>query len=152
MAQRGADPDFSAHLCNRCVEKYTGSAKAPPAVQVHPLHPVVLIIGVLFALRRMSVSLRAIEQHPGVEAGAFEGWKARARRAYGLGMSACFGKVLLDFALAYLFERIRPPRLATQVIGIGLELVWLALVVVSYLRVRQAHALARDIGVEAKTR
>ena len=121
-------------------------------MQVHPFHPVVLVIGVLFALRRMSVSLRTLDQHPGVEAGAFEGWKARARSAYGLGMSACFGKVLLDYAVAYLFERIQPPVPAMRVVGIGIEVAWVALVVLSYLRVRRAHALAREIGVEAKTR
>jgi hypothetical protein len=120
-------------------------------VQVHPLHPVVLIIGLFFALRRMSVALRGLDQHPGVDARAFEEWKARARNAYGLGMSACFGKVLLDYALAYAFARLAAPLLAKQALGIGIELAWLTLVVVSYLRVRKAHAFAREIGVETRT-
>lgn len=119
-------------------------------MQVHPFHPVVVVIGLLFALRRMSVSLRALEQHPGVDAAAFETWKARARSAYGLGMSACFGKVLVDYALAYLFERLQPPLLAMRVVGIGLELAWVALVIVSYLRISKTHSFAREIGVEPK--
>jgi len=119
-------------------------------VQVHPLHPVILIIGLFFALRRMSVSLRGLDQHPGVDAAAFEDWKARARKAYGLGMSACFGRVLLDYALAYLFARSAPPLAVMKGIGIALELALVALVVVSYLRVRKVHAFARDVGVEPR--
>ena len=115
---------------------------------VHPFHPVVLIIGVLFALRRMSVSQRALDQHPGVEPQAFESWKALARSAYGLGMSACFGKVLVDYAVAYLFGRLPVPIVLVRVVGIGLEVAWVVLVVVSYLRVRRAHKLAREIGIE----
>jgi hypothetical protein len=115
---------------------------------VHPFHPVVLIIGVLFALRRMSVSQRVLDQHPGVEPQAFERWKALARSAYGLGMSACFGKVLVDYAVAYLVGRFPTPILVVRAVGIGLEVAWAVLVVVSYLRVRRAHKLAREVGVE----
>jgi hypothetical protein len=119
-------------------------------VQVHPFHPVILIIGVFFALRRMSVSLRTLDQHPGVAAPAFEEWKLRARKAYGLGMSACFGRVLVDYALAYLFPRLAPPLALMKGIGIALEVALLALVVMSYLRVRKVHAFARDVGVEPR--
>ena len=117
---------------------------------MHPFHPVVLIIGVFFALRRMSVSLRTAEEHAGVDAAAFERWKKLARRAYGLGMSACFGKVLLEYALAYLFERVRPPVALVQTIGISIEVAWAGLVVVSYLRVRKARALERELGIERR--
>jgi hypothetical protein len=122
----------------------------PGPVQVHTFHPVVIIIGLLFALRRMSVSLRTLEQHPGVEGQAFERWKAQARNAYGLGMSACFGKVLLDYAIVYLFAHYPLPVMLLRVVGVGLEVTWLALVVVAYLRVRRAHALAREVGVEPR--
>lgn len=118
--------------------------------QTHILHPVVLVIGVLFAIRRMDVSMRAPEQHPNVLAEAFARWKLRASRAYGLGMAACFGKVLLDFAFAYWFFKLSPPPPAVRfAIGLGLDIGWLILVVVSYWHVRKAHALAREIGVEA---
>jgi hypothetical protein len=119
-------------------------------VQTHLLHPVVLIIGVLFAIRRMDVSMRAPEQYPTVAAEAFARWKLRANRAYGLGMAACFGKVLLDFAFAYWFLKLSPPPPAVRLaIGLGLDIGWVVLVAVSYWHVRKAHALARDIGVEA---
>jgi len=119
-------------------------------VQTHLLHPVVLVIGVLFALRRMDVSMRAPEQHPGVPGEAFARWKLRASRAYGLGMAACFGKVMLDFAFAYWFFRLSPPPAAVRwTIGLTLDVGWVVLVVLSYWQVRKAHALAREIGVEA---
>ena len=115
---------------------------------VHPLHPVVLILGVLFALRRMSVSQRLPDDHPGVAPQAFDRWKALARSAYGLGMSACFGKVLADYAVSYLVGRFPVPIVLVRGVGIGLEIAWVALFVLSYLRVRRAHKLAREIGVE----
>lgn len=118
-------------------------------MQIHTLHPVVLIVGVLFALRRMSVSMRTLEQHPGVEAGAFERWKAAARSAYGIGMAACFGKVLLDYAVVYVFSHYPLPVPVFRALGIGLELAWIGLVVFAYVRVRRAHRFAREIGVEA---
>jgi hypothetical protein len=117
---------------------------------IHPLHPVVLIIGILFALRRLDVSQRLAEQYPGAGAEAFDRWKLLAMRAYGLGMSGCFGKVLLDYLLAYLFHLHPPPAVVARAIGISLDVGWVVLVAVSYLRVRKAHALAREIGVERR--
>ena len=118
-------------------------------MQVHLLHPVVLILGVLFALRRMDVSTRTVEQHPGVEAELFRQWKQRANGAYGLGMAACFGKVLLDFAFAYWFHKLTPPPHAVRItIGLSLDVGWVVLVIVSYWKVRKTHAFARQAGIE----
>jgi hypothetical protein len=118
-------------------------------VQTHLLHPIVLILGVLFALRRMDVSMRSAEQYPGVDVEAFGRWKRLAMGGYGLGMASCFGKVLLDFGFAYLFFRIyAPPTVARWTIGLTLDVGWVVLVVVSYLRVRRAHRLARELGVD----
>ena len=118
-------------------------------MQTHLLHPVVLIIGVLFAIRRLDVSMRVPEQHATVPVESFARWKLRASRAYGLGMAACFGKVLLDLAFAYWFFRLSPPPAAVRwAIGLSLDVGWVVLVVVSYWQVRKAHALAREIGVE----
>jgi hypothetical protein len=134
----------------RIVSPGAQPAKGRSAVQTHLLHPVVLVIGVLFAMRRLDVSMRAPEQHPTVPAEAFARWKLRASRAYGLGMAACFGKVLLDFAFAYWFFRLSPPPQPVRfAIGLSLDVGWVVLVAVSYWHVRKAHALAREIGVEA---
>jgi hypothetical protein len=117
---------------------------------IHPFHPVVLIIGVLFALRRLNVSMRAAEQYEGVDTEAFGRWKLQALRAYGLGMSGSFGKVLLDYLLAALFHLRPPPMLVARAIGISLDVGWVVLVAVAYFRVHKAHALAREIGVERR--
>lgn len=118
-------------------------------MQTHLLHPVVLILGVLFALRRMDVSMRTAEQYPGVDAEAFARWKRLAMGSYGLGMASSFGKVVLDFGFAYLFFRIyAPPAGVRLAIGLTLDVGWIVLVVVAYLRVRRAHRLARELGVD----
>jgi hypothetical protein len=120
-------------------------------VEVHPLHPVVLVLGVLFGLRRLDVSQRTSDQYPGVDPAGFSRWKLLAAGAYRLGLTACFGKVLLDYALAYLFSTISPaafPRAARIAIGLTLDVGWVVLVVLAFLRARKAHALARELGVE----
>jgi len=114
----------------------------------HPLHLVVLVLGVLFSLRHMDVGHRGAEQHPEVEIQGFTRWKLLASRAYRLGLSACFGKVLLDFLFAYLF-RMRPPPVALAWgIGLTLDIGWAVLVGVSFWRIRAAHKLARELGIE----
>ena len=85
-----------------------------------------------------------------MDAAGFERWKTQARRAYGLGMSACFGKVLLDYALAYLFGQLGPPMPLVRTIGISVEVAWVALVILSYVRVRAARALERELGIERR--
>jgi hypothetical protein len=120
-------------------------------LQIHLLHPVVLIIGLLFALRRMDVSMRAADHYPGIDPDAFNRWKRLAMGGYGLGMAACFGKLLLDSLFAYLFSRgFLPFQNVRWGIGGTLDVGWVVLVVLSYLRVRRAHALAREIGTDRR--
>ncbi len=120
-------------------------------MQTHLLHPVVLILGVLFALRRMDVSMRNAEQYPGVDPEAFGRWKRLAMGGYLLGMTSCFGKVLLDLAFArVVFPLVVPPAPVRWTIGLTLDIGWVVLVVVSYLRVRRSHRLAREIGTDRR--
>ena len=117
-------------------------------MQVHPLHVVVLILGVLYGIRHMDVGRRSLEQFPGVDAGEFGRWKELASGAYRLGFSACFAKVLLDFVFAYVFRTHPPPAPVRWGVGLTLDVGWLLLVVVSYFRIRRAHKLAEKLGVE----
>jgi hypothetical protein len=117
-------------------------------VQVHLFHTIVVILGVLFVLRRMDVAQRGPDQYPGVDSEAFARWKLTASRAYRLGLTACFAKVLLDYCFAYLFRAYPPPAVVRWSIGLTLDIGWAILVGVSYWRIRGAHALARELGIE----
>ena len=98
----------------------------------HPLDLIALILGVLAALRQLETSGRRPERYPWVDPANFERWQRTAQAAYRLGVSACFGKVLLDIALSLLF-RVRPLPFPVQVtVGVSVDL---------------ARAFARRLGV-----
>jgi hypothetical protein len=117
---------------------------------VHPLHLIVIVLGVLFGLRRMDVAQRAADHYPGVEPAAFDRWKLQASRGYRLGLTACFAKILLDYLLAYLFVSYPPPPAVRWGVGLTLDVGWAVLVGMSYWRIRGAHALARELGIEQR--
>jgi hypothetical protein len=122
-------------------------------VPVHNLHIVVLVLGVLFSLRLMDVAQRSEEHCPAVDPSEFRRWKGLARGAYRLGQTACFGKILLDYIVAYSFGVPKTVALGwtLRTIGFSLDVGWVALMVVSYLRIRKAHKLAAELGIERRT-
>ena len=116
----------------------------------HPLDLIALILGVLAALRQLETSGRRPESYPWVDAPNFERWKRAAQAAYRLGVSACFGKVLLDIALSLLF-RVRPLPFPVQVtIGVSVDLGWVLLMIIAFVRWRRAHAVAREVGMDRR--
>jgi hypothetical protein len=118
----------------------------------HPLDLVALILGILFTLRQMDIANRHADRYPGVAAHDFERWKRSAQSAYRWGSSACFAKVLLDIAFAYLFGRVAVPPALRWTVGLSLDVGWVALVVYSYVRVTRARALGRSVGTEPLTK
>jgi hypothetical protein len=132
---------------------FRGRSQAGNGCRVpHPLDLIALILGILFTLRHMNVSQRQPEELPNVRADDFLRWKAAAAGAYRLGSSACFGKVLLDLVFAYVMRTYALTTAIRWSIGLTLDLGWIALVVLCAWRVRRAHALARELGIEAKRR
>jgi len=116
----------------------------------HPLDLIALILGVLAAMRQLETSGRRPESYPWVDASNFERWKQAARAAYRLGVSACFGKVLLDIALSLLF-RVRPLPFPVRVtIGVSVDLGWIVLMGVAFTRWRRASAIAREVGMDRR--
>jgi hypothetical protein len=116
----------------------------------HPLDLIALVLGVLFALRQMDVSQRQAASFPHVPAADFARWWQKARGAYRLGTSACFGKILLDLGVAYAMARVPLPRAAQWGIGLSLDFAWVVLVVLAVWRSSRAHRLARELGIEAR--
>jgi hypothetical protein len=114
----------------------------------HPLDIVYLILGVLFSLRQLDVSMRRATSYPNTTEADFERWKRAAVIAYRIGASSCFGKVLLDIVLAYVFRSLLPPVILMRSIGVALDVAAVALVVYAIVRIRRSRVLAREVGTE----
>ena len=107
-----------------------------------------IIFGILLTLRKLDVAHRQPSQHPEVTADDFALWQASAMRAYGFGIWACFLKIVVDFVGRWAFGVFQPPLVAGRIIGISLELAWIAAMVVTWRKVSAAHRLAERVGVE----
>jgi len=118
----------------------------------HPLDLIALVLGILFALRLMDVTQRQATSYPGLREAEFARWWQRARGAYRLGSSACFGKILADIIAAYAMRHTQMPSAARWGIGLTLDLGWVVLVALAVFRSNRAHALARDLGIEVRVK
>lgn len=118
----------------------------------HPLDIVYLILGVLFSLRQLDVSMRRATSYPNTNEADFERWKRAAVLAYRIGAWSCFGKVLLDIVLAYVFRSLLPPVMLMRSVGVALDVGAVALVVYAIVRIRRSRVLAREVGTEAPPR
>jgi hypothetical protein len=112
-----------------------------------------LILGILFSLRQMDVSLRLKEHFPSVAEADFNRWREQARRNYRLGAIACFGKIAFDIVFAFLLRRGLALPYALQVaLGLSGVVLWMVCVGLAIWRTQRTHALARELGIESRTR
>lgn len=104
------------------------------------------IFGVLFTVRKLDVSRRAAEDFPGVDPQAFESWRRRESAVYTLGSVACVLKIVLDAAFVV---AVAPhlPFGVVRVIGAAIDLSWLALVVVTFVRASKTRQERRRLGI-----
>jgi hypothetical protein len=116
----------------------------------HPLDLVALILGVYSALRQLDVSGRQLERYPGLDPAVFARWQRMAKGAYRLGMAANFGKVLLDLVLSRLLWAFPMPAALRTGIGLSVDLLWVALLILTFVRARRALAFAREHGLEKR--
>jgi len=109
-----------------------------------------LILGILFSLRQMDVSMRQKDRYPAVSEADFTRWREQARRNYRLGTTACFGKIAFDIVFAYLLNHgLRLPFPVQVTLGLSVVVLWAVLVGVAVWRTQRNHALARELGIEA---
>ena len=141
-------PRVTHHVAKPCPVAL-GSWYRPCPVP-HPLDLIALVLGILFSLRQMDVSQRQPDRYPQISAADFEIWKRRGLRAYQLGASACFGRILLDVIVSYLMRQHPWSTGLRWTIGLSIDVTWVALVVLAWWRIRSAHALGRELGVEAR--
>jgi len=110
-----------------------------------------LILGILFSLRQMDVSMRQKESFPAVAEADFTRWRDQTRRTYRLGAVACFGKILFDIVFAYLLNHGLPVPFPVKVtLGLSVVVLWMASVGIAVWRTQKNHALARELGIEAR--
>ena len=110
-----------------------------------------LILGILFSLRQMDVSMRLKERYPAVSEADFTRWRDQSRRTYRVGAAACFGKILFDIVFAYLLNHgLRVPFPVTVTLGLSVVVLWMGLVGFAVWRTQKNHALARELGIEAR--
>lgn len=111
-----------------------------------------LILGILFSLRQMDVSMRQKDRYPAVSEADFTRWRDQTRRTYRLGAMACFGKILFDIVFAYLLTHGLPVPFPVKVtLGLSVVVLWMGLVGLAVWRTQKNHALARQLGIEARS-
>jgi len=116
-----------------------------------PFDLIALVLGILFSLRQMDIAQRQKERYPAVSEPDFRRWYDRARGAYRLGATACFGKIFFDIAFAFFLRRgLRPPFALQLTLGVGVTVACAALVGLAVWRSRRAHELARELGIELR--
>jgi len=110
-----------------------------------------LILGILFSLRQMDVSMRQKDRYPNVSEADFTRWRDQARSNYRLGAGACFGKILFDIVFAFLLNHGLPMPFAVKLtLGLSVVVLWMLGVGVAVWRTQRSHALARELGIEAR--
>jgi hypothetical protein len=120
-------------------------------VQHHLFDIIYLILGVLFSMRQLEVSMRLATNYPNTTEADFDRWKRTAVLAYRTGAWTCFGKVLLDIVFAYGLRTVLPP-MVLMTFGITLEIGAIVLVAYAIVRIRRSRVLAREFGIEALPR
>lgn len=115
----------------------------------HPLHIVAILLGIFLLIRKSEIRADDPAAHEGVAPADFEAWRQRALAAYTIGTRACFGKVFVDFLFLAILKRVEVESWLRTSIGVSLDLAWVALLVVCWLRSRSASRLGQKLGIRA---
>lgn len=114
----------------------------------HPFDIVAILLGIFLALRKSDVRAEDSERHPRVALADFERWRNEAIRAYTIGIRVCFAKVLLDFGFLAVLQRQAFELWLQRAIGAGLDLLWVAALIVCWFGTRRARRLAEQFGID----
>jgi hypothetical protein len=113
----------------------------------HPLDIVAILLGVFLLIRKTEVRSDDPAHHPGVALADFEEWRRRALAAYTIGTRACFGKVFIDFLFLAFLRRVSVDAWLRTSLGVSLDVAWVVLLVVCWLRARSAHRFKSQLGI-----
>ena len=105
-----------------------------------------VILGVLFTIRKLDAQRRETTEFPHIARDVFVDWQARETAAYSLGMFACFSKVFAKLAVVYVLYEQMSYR-ALRLVGMSIDLTWLAIVVVTLYRAHQLSKEKQRLGI-----
>jgi hypothetical protein len=112
----------------------------------HPLDIVALLLGVFLLMRKSEVRVEEAANYPESVRADFETWRARAFAAYTIGTRACFGRVFVDFLFMALLHRVTVPDALRWGVGVAIDVGWIALLVLCWVRARSAQKLKLGLG------
>lgn len=107
---------------------------------------VAVILGVWFNIRKLDAQSRESKDFPGVSAQAFLDWQTGEVSAYRVGSLGCFAKFFVDLLFTHFFAATLPFSVA-RAVGAGIDLSWLALLVVTFVRTSAARRRRRELGI-----
>ncbi len=116
-------------------------------MRVDVLDILALIIGIFYTVRRLDIRKREGKDYPHVPKDAFVAWQRAEAGAYALASSACFAKVVIDFAFVSWASSAGISEGLMRAGGAGIDLSWAAVLVLAMLRAGKARGRRRELGI-----
>lgn len=113
-----------------------------------PFDIVAILLGIFLALRKTDVRAEDPSRHPQVPLVDFDRWRARALRAYTIGVRACFAKVMLDYLFLAILQRYPIPLGIERAVGLSIMFGWVTLLVACWFSARGARKLALELKID----
>jgi len=116
----------------------------------HPFDIIAILLGIFLALRKSDVRSDDASRYPTLTRVDFDRWQQLALGAYTLGTRVCFFRVLADFAFLAYLQRSSMDLTLQRVLGVSLDLVWVALLGLVWVRSRRARHFMEELGVDLR--
>jgi len=109
---------------------------------------IAVIIGISYTLRRLSLARQEIPAGSVLPAG-FEAWRAAQLRAYFIGASACFGKVVLGNAFLFVMGQLAvgDESWGKRGVSIAIDVLWIVGLVVAMLNSAKARKVRQNLNL-----
>jgi hypothetical protein len=115
-------------------------------MRVDVLDILAVVFGVWFTVRKLDAQSRQARDFPHVEPGAFAAWQRLEVGVYQLASLGCLLKVLLDVSFtSFGLSRVPPPL--GRAVGAAIDVGWLLLLLVTFVRAAGARRRRQDLGV-----
>lgn len=110
---------------------------------------IAVFLGIWTTIRKLDVRWREPGQFPEVPPDEFAAWKKKALKAYNIGGTACFLKVIGDIAFVYLYvNRAHANAVVVTLVGLTIFAGWLAAMVFTFVGARAARRIQISLGID----
>jgi hypothetical protein len=110
-----------------------------------------ILLGILFTVAKLDTQGRNAGDFPHVQPEAFERWRSWTTSIYRLGSGVCFLRVIFHQGWALYIGRqaLTTPAApaAFRYPALAMDLLFLGVVVATFIRASRARALRRDLGI-----